>query len=226
MGVSRLRTAPRRLIRSVYRALPAAARRPYVAQRLRRRAPWLRPAAVEALVPTLLAMRPETAALDERLDHYRRQRPIALTLHGLDLMAADRDARFVNPLLDLGFLASLARFLGRRGVGGRTAVMRALFSDVLPEAVLTRETKATFAEAFCGPHTRRIIATWDGSGLDPDLIDPEALRRYWDGGVEMRPLGLTALLIQAAWLATYGGRDPALAGSLPSSYPTPDVGDR
>ena len=203
-GQSRLRTAPRRLVRGAYRSLPPSARRPYVERRLRQEAPWLRPAAVEALAPALLALRPEPGALDARLDHIRRLRSIVLTQHGLDLMASDHHTRFVNPLLDLGFLASLARFLGRRGVGGRTAVMRALFADVLPDAVLARATKATFAEAFCGPYTREFVAGWDGTGLDPELVDPAALRRFWGDGAQMRPLGLTALLMQAVVVAADG----------------------
>jgi hypothetical protein len=201
LGHSRIRAAPRLSARRVYRRLPARAQRPYAERRLRGEAPWLTGAAVEAMAARELAGDPEPAALDARLAYIPRQRPLVLTLHGLDLLAGDEGTRIVNPLLDLGFLAALGGFLGRRGAGGRTALMHALFADVLPEAVLSRDTKATFGEAFCGPHTRALVEEWDGDGLDTTLVDARALRRFWGDGSELRPLGLTALLLQATWLA-------------------------
>jgi hypothetical protein len=163
-----------------------------------------------------LALPPEPHAVDARLGHIPRQRPLVLTRYGLDLLAADEGMRIVSPLLDLGFLAALGRFLGRRGVGGRTAVMRALFSEVLPEKVLTRDTKATFGDAFCGPFTRALTAGWDGAGLDPELVDPDALRDFWGDCSELRPLGLTALLSQAIWLAREDRLQAESTGTVPA----------
>jgi asparagine synthase (glutamine-hydrolysing) len=227
LGQSRLRAAPRRAARRVYHRLPAAARRPYAERRLRREAPWLRPAAAEAMAARWLALPPEPRAVDARLDHIARQRPLVLTLNGLDLLAADEGMRIVSPLLDLGFLASLGRFLGRRGVGGRTTLMRALFSEVLPEKVLTRDTKATFGEAFCGPYTRALAAGWDGAGLDPELVDPDALRKFWGDCSELRPLGLTALLCHAIWLAGEDRPQAESTGTVPTTTrPTGDSDGR
>lgn len=200
MGQSRARAATRNAVRRVYRALPAAARRPYVARQVAPDRPWLRPDAARALTRELLELRPEPVALAARLDYHYRQRTQVLTRYGLGLLAADEDARIVHPFVDPGFLASLGRFLGRRGAGGRTKVMRALFGDLLPEAVVMRPTKASFAEAFCGPHSRRLIRDWDGDGVDPALVDTERLRAFWRDGSDMQRLGRTALLLQAAWL--------------------------
>jgi asparagine synthase (glutamine-hydrolysing) len=201
VGQTRLRTAPRRGVGAAYRTLPLSARRHYRAWRLRREAPWLRARAIQELASTMLALRPVPRALDARLDHLRRQRSVVLRLDGLGLMAADERVRFVHPFAESGFLASLAGFLGKRGVGGRTALMQALFGDLLPDAVLTRDTKATFSEAFCGPSTVGFVRTWDGTGVELDLVDPDALRSYWGDGTAHRPLGLTALLMQAACIA-------------------------
>ena len=220
LGQSRLRAAPRRAARRAYHRLPVAARRPYAERRLRREAPWLRPAAVAAVAARWLALPPEPHALDARLGYIARQRPLVLTLHGLDLLAADEGMRVVSPLVDPGFLAALGRFLGGRGVGGRTALMRALFDELLPENVLTRDTKATFGEAFCGPRTRALARDWDGAGLDPELVDPEALRSFWGDCDELRPLGLTALLLQAVWLAGEARIRAAASASVPSSPTT------
>lgn len=210
MGHSRARGAARYALRRVYRALPTAARRPYVARRVGSERAWLRPDAAQALTRELLRLRPEPVALDARLDYHYRQRPQVLTRHGLDLIAADEAAQIVHPFVDPGFLASFGRFLGTGGVGGRTHVMRALFGALLPEPVITRPTKASFAEAFCGTHSRELVRKWDGSGVDQALVDVERLRDFWGDGTDMYRLGRTALLLQAAWL----GRIAATAGNV------------
>jgi hypothetical protein len=84
-------------------------------------------------------------------------------------------------------------------MGDRTATMRALFSDLLPEAVIARETKAEFSEPFFGPHSRRFAQRWDGhSGLD-GLVDAEVIRLVWTAP---QPHGMSGIALQAAWLAS------------------------
>jgi asparagine synthase (glutamine-hydrolysing) len=75
--------------------------------------------------------------------------------------------------------------------------MTELFSDVLPGPVLSRTSKATFGGVFWGPKSREFAETWNGTGLDPELVDPEALRSAWLR--ELPPYG-AALPLQAAWL--------------------------
>ena len=41
---------------------------------------------------------------------------------------------------------------------------------------------------------------WDGTGSNPDLVDPDRLRDEW---LSPEPSAQTALLLQAAWLATH-----------------------
>jgi hypothetical protein len=127
-----------------------------------------------------------------------------LTRHGVDLLARDEDARAVTPFLDPRFLASLARFLGPRGVGGRTAVMRALAGDLLPKPLVTRRTKAVFPEAYCNRHTRDFVQAWRGGGADATLVDVERLRALLGRGTDHRWLGRSAVLVQSAWLAENG----------------------
>ena len=55
--------------------------------------------------------------------------------------------------------------------------MRALFADVLPESLISRQRKAEFSESMFHNHTRKFAADWDGrSGIDQGLIDGEVLR--------------------------------------------------
>ena len=57
--------------------------------------------------------------------------------------------------------------------------MRSLFGDVLPDAVLERSTKAFFDGAFWNAPSRAFVSEWDGSGVDLDVVDPDALRLEW-----------------------------------------------
>lgn len=79
--------------------------------------------------------------------------------------------------------------------------MRAVFSPLLSEAILSRASKATFAGAFWGPACRQFAEDWDGTGLDARWVDSAALRSAWS---QETPVYGSALPLQAAWLATYG----------------------
>jgi hypothetical protein len=116
----------------------------------------------------------------------------------LSLLAADAATELVHPLLDPSFLSALAQAGGRVGFGDRTTAMRALFGDLLPEAVLTRPTKARYSEVLWGRCTRDFAERWNGSGVDDGLVDPVALRRQWR---RPAPHEDCAMLLHAAWLS-------------------------
>ena len=214
LGRARVRANARNLVRGAYRSLPARARAPHHARRVRADAPWLRAPAVDAVVERLLTEPWEPRHSDARLDHVHRERLHALTRHGVDLLAKDEGAHAVIPFLDAGFLASLANFLGARGIGGRTAVMRKLSGDLLPERLVTRPTKAVFPEAYCNRHTRDFVRTWPGDGVDDELVDVERLRALLGDGTDHRWLGRSAILIQSAWLAGARSRNAAPSGTV------------
>jgi len=48
-------------------------------------------------------------------------------------------------------------------------------------------------------HTREFAWQWDGRGVDPDLVDPEALRANWLSDFPHAP---SMALLQQAWLAS------------------------
>jgi hypothetical protein len=115
-------------------------------------------------------------------------------------LGADRDVMVGSPLIDPRFLAALGRAGGRCGWGDRTATMRALFGDLLPDDVIARRSKATFSGPFFGPDTRAFAQRWDGlAGIDPDAVDARALRDTW---TSRRPHFFSAMALQAAWLAS------------------------
>jgi asparagine synthase (glutamine-hydrolysing) len=159
---------------------------------------WLRPAA---------AARARVALADERLGEPLRWpdwlRWCAGRVHLPAVRAAfaalseDAGARADHPLLDPGFIAALGRAGGARGFGDRTTLMTEAFGSVLPEDVCARPDKAKFDEVYWSSHARAAAASWSGEGVDPELVDAEALRREFS-----RPLPdpRAWMLLQAAWL--------------------------
>jgi asparagine synthetase B (glutamine-hydrolysing) len=176
--------------------------------------PWLQPEAqawYEQTVVDDLVRRPMRyrAALAHHLSH----RAVQTAMHNLHAAGRVLDVTYVQPLVEPSFAAALARHGPRLGYSGRTAAMQALFSDLLPPALLARNHKATFNSPYAGRHTRDFIARWDGHGLDSGIVDVEALRDLWSGPVIH---GGTFQLVQAAWLATEGTTDrPGAPGPIP-----------
>ncbi len=172
-------------------------RRPQIAM------PWLRPDARREIDARFAADRAsEPVRWDRRVEWYARRRYLHVGVHNFAILGAEHDTLVCHPLLDRGFLAALAAEGGRGGYGDRSAAMRCLFGDLLPDAVLTRTSKAEFGAAFWGPAAREFAATWDGSGLDEELVDVDALRAVWS---EENPPLHTATLMQQAWLAGNAG---------------------
>jgi asparagine synthase (glutamine-hydrolysing) len=116
-------------------------------------------------------------------------------------VADDHDVQVRHPLLAPEFLAALAAEGGRWGFAGRTDLMRHLFSDLLPDSLLARSTKAHFGAVRWGATEREFAERWDGSGLPEDLIDPERIREEW---LSERPGGVSVLPLHAAWLHSEG----------------------
>jgi Asparagine synthase len=162
--------------------------------------PWLTPEAAEAAVaPLAREVASEPASWTRRVAWAASRRRLALASASLEAIAAMAGADIQHPLLDPGFLAVLARRGGFRGFASRTALMREVFSGLLPAEVLERRDKATFDDAFVTHHSRELIERWSGGGVDPELVDEDALRRHL---LEHGPDMHTAMLLQSIWLST------------------------
>lgn len=107
----------------------------------------------------------------------------------------------LNPLEEPRFIAALMRTGGRLGMGDRTEMMQSLFGDLLPEAVLSRTSKAYFNETRWTAMERAFAAQWDGAGIDPTYNDHDLLRQEW---LSETPFTLSAFHLHAAWLACHG----------------------
>ena len=161
--------------------------------------PWLRPAVSRQAAAALRAeLRAEPHRLDRRIAWHGGRRRLLLTCAGLTALGADAGVAVVNPLVDPGFLASLAADV--RGLPlTRAELLHRMAGDVLPEAATALRPKAHFLEVFLREPTREFVRTWDGSGVDTDVVDPDALRTAWSRW----PIpGGTGALVQQLWLAT------------------------
>jgi asparagine synthase (glutamine-hydrolysing) len=161
---------------------------------------WLRPQARRRISARLALVRArEPSRWDQRVGWYARRRYLRLGTHSLRVLARRHAVEVVHPLLDPGFLATLAARGGASGYGARVAAVRRLFGDLLPAELIGRGTKGEFGAAMWGERARAFAEDWDGRGLDDELIDPDALRRAWRAA---NPPLAAATVIQAAWLAT------------------------
>jgi asparagine synthetase B (glutamine-hydrolysing) len=214
--------AGRRPVRGsdVRRCAHALAPRRLRAEVLRRREPlllpWLR-AEVRRQAALRLALELSRAPCtwDARMRFSARWRPWRAAARSIGLLGSDHGAAVHSPFLAPSYFAALARAGGRWGWGDRTETMRALFADVVPEALISRRGKAEFSEPMFSNHTQNFARSWDGqSGNDLGLVDADTIRRVWTAA---RPHSGSAMALQAAWLASQLARDGVPASGPPAS---------
>jgi asparagine synthase (glutamine-hydrolysing) len=185
----------RDLGRLMVAALPRAPRARILAAGRLNPPRWLRSGAVQQFREIERVAANEPVRFDRVVLHAARVRTLVVAAEGLARLSDG--ARIEAPLLDPRFVAALARAGGPRGFGDRNAAMHAIAHDVLPDAILGRRDKARFDAVYFGGHARRFAEGWSGDGVDPALVDPEALRREW---LEPVPDFRSALPLQLAWL--------------------------
>lgn len=175
--------------------------------------PWLRTDVAEDFVRHLAR---DLAAAPLRWDRavlrHAGRRAVTMAAVNFRRIFAPEDVTYHEPFLDPAFLGPFTRAGGRRGWITRTAMMRMLFDDVVPDEICRRQQKARFGAVAVGEISRRFLADWRGEGLDPDVIDIEAFRAAVRS--ESPPFG-TQLLLQAAWLASSRDRDGRTAAGVP-----------
>jgi asparagine synthase (glutamine-hydrolysing) len=160
--------------------------------------PWLSPAAAERRRAAAAAEPPAPLRWDRDLLTLPRHRFFTLGRQTRQAVADAFGCTRLDPFASPQFLQALAAWGGPVGIAGRNPAMRALFADVLPEALLGRTTKAHFNASRIGPATRAFAASWDGTGIDPTLVDAAALQAQW---LSATPHAGALSLLQHAWLA-------------------------
>jgi len=172
---------------------------------------WLTPAA-RAQIGSALA----GEAASEPLGWRRRfgwllgLRYLEIGTRSLGLLARDWDVEMHHPFLDKSFVGTLAALPRGRRFTDRTSALAELFSGVLPAGLEARSSKASFAETLWGSPSRAFVSSWDGTGVDSEIVDVDALRRRWQVDGEAGP----HTLLQALWL---GRQDDDRVSSSSSS---------
>ncbi|MGB3438068.1 MAG: asparagine synthase-related protein [Actinophytocola sp.] len=195
---SRGRVSPR-VYADVPHALAPAVFRRHSAMRDRYRRPWLR-ADVEVELARRDAADMAAFALHAGRNtwQFATRRCARIGYETVQALGADLNVTYVQAFAEPSLVAAVAAKGGFLGWTGRAATMRSLFGDLLPREVLERRTKALFANAVFTRHTREFARRWDGSGVDTNLVDPDALRDNW---LSPTPHAPSMSLLQQAWLS-------------------------
>lgn len=112
------------------------------------------------------------------------------------------EVRVLQPFHEHGVVAAFARTWGARYPGGREHSLEGLVGDLLPRRALTRASKAEFVDVFVTDRTRDWVASWDGSGVDPERVHLDRLRAEWSSAM---PHYCTFALLHQAWLSGRSG---------------------
>jgi len=163
------------------------------------RAEWLEPdirrhyirdaAALSAAEP----LRPR-----EWFGHYLARPAVKVGHEALRAFKSEFGLRWEAPLVDPFFLGALSGSVRWHEYRGRRHLLRTLFNDLLPAAIVERRGKVAFNSALFGPYTREFAARWDGTGA-PEGVNGEWLKRHWQSGDVSAG---TAPLLHHVWLAT------------------------
>ncbi len=161
--------------------------------------PWLRPAALRALVARGEGPLAQPRRWDRFIDHYVGRRRTTATSRSLRALAQPYDALVVQPFLSRSVTAALAREGEAAGLGGGEAIRRWLYGDIVPDVVLRRpHTTTEFGSVLWATRCRAFAESWNGAGVDPDLVDAARLREIWRGP----PYLYASTIAQAIWLAS------------------------
>lgn len=161
--------------------------------------PWLKPEAATLVSRTLDRLEGETPLRwASSVNKWWRSRQVQAVRQVLQLLGGDLDVRVVHPFIDPAVVVEFMRAGGLAGWGNRTAAMERFFGGLLPPPIVQRATKAHFSEVVWGRTTRAFAESWDGRGVDEELVDVEALRSLW---IAQRPGYRTLFLQHSAWLA-------------------------
>lgn len=183
---------------------------------------WLQPTlADEARAAWQTTLRSEPERLDQRIGWHLHHRDLVLTQASLAAVGADHNVVVRHPLLDPGFLAALSARHGHRRHARRDDLLAHITGDALPAVVTAPRRKATFADAYRRRPTRDFVQSWDGTGIDNEFVDTEALRRVWSRW----PIpAITSTLVQQVWLATRPDSPGDRRASTTAPRPAPPTG--
>ncbi|HEX6761242.1 MAG TPA: asparagine synthase-related protein [Gaiellaceae bacterium] len=173
---------------------------------------WLRPAARgEVLAAVAGEAASEPVRWRQRFAWLLGLSYLDVGIRSLEALARDWNVELHHPFLDPAFVGALASLPRGRRFSDRTEALAGLFGDLLPAGLESRRSKAAFTETLWGAPSRALAAAWDGSGVDADIVDIEALRCRWQVEGAIGP----HTLLQSIWLESERARQAS--ASVPST---------
>src|SRR5712691_2298787 len=200
-----VRPTPRDVLRLGFALSPPLVRLAVLRRRERQPVPcpWLQPDALRAIDEAWRSdVAHEPLRLDAKVDWGWRLRPVQMALETFHLLAADADVQLVHPFNTPRFLASMSQAARAFRFADRTRAMRWLFSDLLPDEISARSTKAGFRDVFWNRHSAAFVEDWNGEGADSTLVKVDVLSALWRSP-EARNHFRSCTQLQAAWLARH-----------------------
>lgn len=161
---------------------------------------WLRrPAATAAVKRQILATKRLAVTEEPAYRRWLRSRYYQSCVQTIDRISQLGGAEAFTPFLDPRVVVAVGAEAGLGGFPSRTEAMSRFFADVAPSAVVHRTTKAVFNRSLASASTHAFVQSWDGSGVDAEIVDPVLLRRIWS---QASPDFRSQMLLQQAALAT------------------------
>jgi hypothetical protein len=195
-----VRPRPRDALGLAFALAPRRLRKAVIARRAALELPWLRPSARRLVIDSLASeAAAEPRRIRDRLAWWQQSRYLKVGTASLGLIARDTDTLIVHPLLSPAFWDAVAIAAGPHGFPDRTEGVRCLFGDLLPPAVVERNSKTSFDKVFWTNRARAFARRWDGSGIPLEWVDAQKLARHW---AQSNPSVPSSFLLQAAWLAS------------------------
>jgi hypothetical protein len=183
---------------------PHVIRRSVIARRTVIPIAWLRPSAQRRVIGLMAAeAAAEPRRVDQRLAWWNKVRYLRTAVGSLDQIAHDTRTLMIHPLLAPEFWSAVRGACGPVGFARRSDGVRTLFGDLLPEALIARDSKANFDQIFWTARAREFAGAWDGTGVPREWVDTRELARQWASAKPSLP---SSTLLQAAWLASVGYR--------------------
>jgi asparagine synthetase B (glutamine-hydrolysing) len=208
------RAEPRDALRLAAAMSPRAVRRRITVARNEIELEWLTRDAQRRVIAALAEEAGgEPVGWRRRFDWLSSLRYLEIGKRSLDLVARDWDVEIHHPFLAPSFVSALASLPRSARFADRTEALEILFAGVLPPGLESRSSKAVFSDALWGSASREFAAGWDGSGVDPELVDVGLLRRRWQAKLTPGPHSL----LQSLWLAQASASPSSRASSAPGS---------
>jgi hypothetical protein len=154
--------------------------------------PWLRPRVrLEVWARKTAELTTEPRDARHRAEWVSRLRSVRSAIDSLARVAAPLRVQTSHPFFDARFLSAQPS----------RSSLRKLFGELLPASFLGWRPLGTAEQACWSRHSRAVAEAWDGEGVDPALVDLDALLSEWS---KQRPDPRSFLLLQSVALAREG----------------------